>query len=115
MLNSLNGPVHIGSRKKNVVPDNSDESHKREDSTSVKVDGVEYYVVPCPNQLKITDSVTGSNVFCSTPLDNEISLSIEDRRFLEVKEKQIHKNSTPHWGMPLPFLQADTALPNNRP
>jgi hypothetical protein len=82
MLNSLNGPVHIGSRKKNVVPDNSDESHKREDSTSVKVDGVEYYVVPCPNQLKITDSVTGSDVFCSTPLDNEISLSIEDRRFL---------------------------------
>ena len=114
-LNFLNGSVHIGSRKTSVVPDNSDEAHKREDSTSVKVDGVEYYVVPCPNQLEITDNVTGSNVFCSTPLDNETSLSIEDRRFLEVMEKRIHKNSTGHWEMPLPFRQADTVLPNNRP
>ncbi|CAB3987192.1 Hypothetical predicted protein [Paramuricea clavata] len=89
--------------------------HKREDLTSVKVDGLEYYVVPCPNQLEITDSVTGSNVFCSTPLDNETSLSIEDRRFLEVMEKQIHKNSTGHWEMPLPFCQGDTVLPNNHP
>lgn len=113
-LNYLNGPVHIEARRTSTTSSSSNEAHVAAAPTSTKVDGVEYYVVPCPNQMKITDSVTGSNVFCSTPLDNEVSLSIEDRKFIEMMEKQIRKNSTGHWEMPLPFRQTDTALPNNR-
>ena len=104
-------PIHVEARQTSVTSDVSDEV---EVSTSVEVDGVKYYVVPCPNWMKVTDSVTNSNIFCSTPHDDEISLSIEDRNFLEIMEKEIHKNSTGHWEMPLPFRQTNTVLPNNR-
>jgi hypothetical protein len=110
-LNFLNGPVHVEARKTGVIPDGTDEA---EVSISGEVDGLKYYVVPCPNTLEITDGIIGRNIFRSSPLDNEVSLSIEDRKFLEIMEKKIHRNGTGHWEMPLPFRQTDTVLPNNR-
>ena len=53
-------------------------------------------------------------MFRSTAADNEVSLSTEDQKFLQTMEKEIHKNTSGHWEMPLPFRERNVMLPNNR-
>ena len=53
-------------------------------------------------------------MFRSTAVDNEVSLSTEDRKFLQTMEKEIHKNRSVHWEMPLPFREGNVMLPNDR-
>ena len=113
-LNLLDRPVHIETRRTCVAPAGITETQKPDPSTLWKADAVEYCVTPCPNRVEIVDRVTGGDLFRSAPDDNEVSLSIEDRRFLQVMEEQTHKNSSGHWEMPLPFREANTVLPNNR-
>ena len=55
-----------------------------------------------------------ADLFRTTPDDNTVSLSQEDRRFLEIMEAMIHKNQRGNWEMPLPFRSLNTAMPNNR-
>ena len=114
-LNFQNQPVHIETRRTSVAFDGSDETCKRKILNSTKANSVDYCMVPCPNQVEITGGgVTGCELFRSTAADNEVSLSIEDQRFLQVMEKQVHKNVSGHWEMPLPFREETTQLPNNR-
>ena len=53
-------------------------------------------------------------VFKTTRHDNEPSLSLEDRTFLEIMDKGIHKNASGNWEMPLPFHDEHQSMPNNR-
>ena len=53
-------------------------------------------------------------VFRTTPHENEVSLSQEDRRFLDIMKRAAHKNELGNWEMPLPFRSSDITMPNNR-
>lgn len=53
-------------------------------------------------------------VFKTTRHDNEPSLSLEDRTFLEIMDKGIRKNASGNWEMPLPFRDEHQSMPNNR-
>ena len=43
------------------------------------------------------------------------TLSVEDRRFLEIMENGIHKGEGGHYEMPLPLKSPHIKMPNNRP
>lgn len=45
---------------------------------------------------------------------NKVGLSIEDKQFIQVMGKSIHKNADGDWVAPLPFLEDCPSLPNNR-
>ena len=68
----------------------------------------EYEILTCPNTMNFLQSFTESSdakntaedVYRVTQNDNDVGLSIEDRRFME---KGIHKNKLGNWEMPLPF------------
>lgn len=53
-------------------------------------------------------------VFLRTPNDNERSLSEDDREFIQIMDKSMHKDKGGHWKAPLPFKQPRHRLPNNR-
>lgn len=49
------------------------------------------------------------------PHNSNVSLSAEDRQFLEDVENTIHKNCHSNWEIPLPFKSGKANWPNNRP
>ena len=55
-----------------------------------------------------------NNVFNKTKEDEKMSLSIEDRLFLDVMDSTFYKNSGGNWTAPLPFRPGRPRLPNNR-
>ena len=79
-----------------------------------------YEFVPCPNQSRVKESSTErdqgaeSDIFRNTQEDDDVSLSCEDWRFLEIMEANIHRNDDGNWEMPLPFRLKDVKMPNNR-
>ena len=87
---------------------------------SLIVEPLCYELVPCPNQLRVKESFTErdqrteGDVFRTTREDNDVSLSCEDRKFLEIMGANIHKNDHGKWEMPLPFRHKDVRMPNNR-
>ncbi|XP_048580423.1 uncharacterized protein LOC116604791 [Nematostella vectensis] len=108
------GPAHVLARRTTLSPEVPIAEPERETAT-------DYELVPCPNQLKLTDGLLGRNalpkeeeVFATTKDDNVTSLSIDDQRFLEIMEKGIHKNNSGNWEMPLPFRDSNPEMPNNR-
>lgn len=46
--------------------------------------------------------------------DNKVGLSIEDKQFIQVMEKSLHKDADGNWVAPLPFREDRPPLPNNR-
>ena len=107
-LDFANGPAHVLTRRTTL----SDDREKLQETGDES-----YELVPCPNQLKVTDTLlerTPDSIFETTRSDNEPSLSREDRRFLEIMEKGIHKNESGNWEMPLPFRNEHQVMPNNR-
>ena len=56
----------------------------------------------------------GNNVFQKTKRDDRPGLSIEDKRFLELINKEFSRDSSGHWTAPLPFRPKRPELPNNR-
>ena len=56
----------------------------------------------------------GSEVFERSKDDNKQGTSIEDRKFLEIMDKEFEKQSTGNWVAPLPFRSPRPRLPNNR-
>ncbi|KAK3098135.1 hypothetical protein FSP39_016503 [Pinctada imbricata] len=56
----------------------------------------------------------GDNVFQRSKDDNKIGLSIEDRKFLQLMDKEFTKDSNGHWIAPLPFRTPKPNMPNNR-
>ena len=111
-LHRLDGRIHIQAHRTTVKVGGlfGDERQK----AATRIDGEENNVIPCPNQLKITDSLDVRDVFHTTPRDNEPSLSCDDRKFLKIMENGIHKNASGNWEMPLPFRHENTTMPNNR-
>ena len=77
-------------------------------------------LVACPNRFKLRESLTKQeerlkdNIFHTCREDNEMSLSCEDHKFLDMMEIGIHKNQTGHWEMLLPFRETEVKMPNNR-
>ncbi|KAL6483895.1 hypothetical protein MHYP_G00087670 [Metynnis hypsauchen] len=63
--------------------------------------------------LKLTDNL-GLNVFQRNPDDDKTALSIEDKIFLEIMEREVYMDDDNHWVAPLPFRMPRPLLPNNR-
>ena len=80
----------------------------------------DYQFLPCPNQFKIKESFLRrrkdkkDDLFIISQEDNDVSLSCEDCKFLDIMETSVHKNGQGNREMPLPFCRKDPHLPNNR-
>ena len=113
-LDLVGGPAHVLVRRTSLLSACFTSSKRR------MVEPQRYELVPCPNQLRVKESFskqdqgTESDIFRVTREDNDVSLSCEDRRFLEIMEANIHKNDYGNWEMPLPFRHKEVEMPNNR-
>lgn len=91
-LDLVGGPTHVLVRRTNLL------SASPTNSRSRMVEPQCYELIPCPNQLRVKESFserdqgTESDIFRTTREDNDVSLSCEDRRFLEIVEANIHRN-----------------------
>ena len=91
-LDLAGGPAHVLVRRASLLPVSPINAKRR------MVEPQCYEFVPCPNQLQVKDSFTErdrgteSDVFRTTREDNDVSLSCEDRRFLEIMEANVHRN-----------------------
>ncbi|XP_060083636.1 uncharacterized protein LOC132562879 [Ylistrum balloti] len=96
-------------------PDSSDVSVLK---TRILEDGRPTLFPPCENQFKVKgvyeESNIGRDVFQQTQNDNKVGLSLEDRAFLELMDKEFTKDSQGKWIAPLPFREPRPRLPNNR-
>ena len=114
----VGGPVHISAHRTAVeysdkhldLPWSSQATHRSPKQQEV---------TPCPNQFNIKEKYAGKReigavLFQTTPDDNMMSMSQEDKRFLEIMEMEIHKNKRGNWEMPLPLRSSNTVMPNNR-
>lgn len=121
-LDRVGGPVHVSAHRTAVnIPErnwphldqeNRDPTVNRESSPC-------YTITPCPNYFVIKEEYAAGkqiapDVYRTTPHDNEVSLSQEDHKFLEIMSRTAHKNSQGKWEMPLPFRKSDVVIPNNR-
>lgn len=97
--------------------------------TYLSTDGRATVFSPCPNKLKVSESLKdsgdpkwlstfeskdglASNIFERTK--DTVGLSIEDREFIALIEKELHTDEDGHWCSPLPFRSPRKCLPNNR-
>ena len=109
-LDLAGGPTHALVRRTSLSPASPINSKRR------MVERQCYELVPCPNQLRVKESFTERNqgterdVFRTTREDNDISLSCEDRRFLEIMEANIHRNDHKDVKMPNNWSQAVNRL-----
>ncbi|KAK3545643.1 hypothetical protein QTP70_008781 [Hemibagrus guttatus] len=90
---------------------------------------------PCPNKLSIKekfdikplpevslacddfifdDYIIGDTIFKRSKDDNKVGLSIEDRRFLDIMDREMFMDESNSWVAPLPFRTPRQRLPNNR-
>ena len=80
----------------------------------------DYRFLPCPNQFRVKEGFLRQrkditdDLFVTSQEDNDVSLSCEDRKFLDIMETSVHKNGQGNWEIPLPFRRKDPHLPNNR-
>lgn len=115
-----------------------DGAHKPSPScyhTNILESGRPSILLPCPNRFHIKEktldgkvndqrkeiSVNGSfddglgaNVFAISKDDNKPGLSVEDRTFASLMDREMVKNDAGNWEAPLPFRNPMTALPDNR-
>lgn len=86
--------------------------------TRVLDDGRPTIFPPCDNKFIIKDfheeSDIGANVLQQTKDDNKLGLSLEDKTFLELMDKEFVKDQQGNWSAPLSFRQPRHSLPNNR-
>ena len=115
-LDLASGPAHAFARRTNLLLAN--QIATLEHRPNQQVTGI-YELVPCPNSFKTMETLTQreeylkENVFYTRQDDYEISLSCEDRKFLEIMESSVHKNESGNLEMPLPFRQKNVKMPNN--
>ncbi|XP_034547118.1 uncharacterized protein LOC117818374 isoform X1 [Notolabrus celidotus] len=60
-----------------------------------------------------TDSL-GQDVFQSTAHDEKLGMSVEDKLFLDLMDKEVYMDDANCWVAPLPFRPNRSRLPNNR-
>ena len=71
----------------------------------------EFQIIRCPNKLDLRESYDErskttsdkENMYHATSRDNDVGLSVEDRRFMDIMENGIHKNTQGNREMPLLF------------
>ena len=56
----------------------------------------------------------GSSVFQTTNSDDQLGLSVEDRMFLSMMDREVHRGDNGHWISPFPFKRPRRRLPDNR-
>ena len=124
-LDRVGGPVHISARSTVIqLPPPTlviEPRVQHEEGAHANLESHPgFQTVTCPNYFEVKDEIkehsekTKSDVYRTTPEDNEIGLSWEDRQFLHIMEKEIHKNESGNWEMPLPFRSPNMTMPNNR-
>ncbi|XP_062590301.1 uncharacterized protein LOC134251896 [Saccostrea cucullata] len=87
--------------------------------THVLDNGRSTLLEPCDSKLLISQekhqhgvgSCTG--IFCTTVNDETPGMSTEDRQFLEIMDREFHRDSYGKWTAPLPFQHDRPVLPNN--
>ncbi len=65
---------------------------------------------PCTNSFFVKDPV-----FTVTADDEKPDLSIEDREFINIMDREMFMNEEGNWTAPLPFKENRRTLPDNRP
>ena len=131
-LDFKDGPIHVQAKRTGVVTDRDEGVTSNDDlisfdpTTHVARTGVnkgaEYEIATCPNTMNFFESFTESidatntaeDVYRVTQNDNDVGLSIEDRRCMEIMEKGIHKDKLGNWEMPSSFRSQNVSIPNNR-
>ena len=80
------------------------------------VDGRSSIFTPCVNKFEVRTSTVeiGKTVFERTSCDDKIGMSVEDREFLDIMDKEMYKGVEGNWVAPLPFRSPRPKLPNNR-
>ncbi|KAL6465183.1 hypothetical protein MHYP_G00253160 [Metynnis hypsauchen] len=63
---------------------------------------------------KVDPDKLGDTVFKGNPDDDKPALSVEDKIFLSIMEKEMYMNDENHWVAPLPFRSSRPILPNNK-
>lgn len=96
--------------------------------TSVRRDGRPSLFEPCSKGIsvkrldtnkppdkdqRVASSYSGDNLFRKEDDDNEVGLSVEDRHFLEIMDKEMVRGGDGNWTAPLPF-RPHAPLPNNK-
>lgn len=125
-LDRIGGPIHISTHRTTVYDQNthltdteySKNPKKAKPQAITAREFVRHDFTPCPNKFVIKE-MYGENgspydVYHTTSHDDEVALSVDDRRFIEIMEKEIRKNKHGNWEMPLPFRSQNATLPNNR-
>ncbi|MES9882937.1 MAG: hypothetical protein ABW185_18875 [Sedimenticola sp.] len=89
---------------------------------------------PCPNSFEVIedntkgrhhydshnhkctdiDSHIGASLFEKTRHDDKPGMSVDDNEFIEIMDREFHKNEAGNWEAPLPFRADRPRLPNNR-
>ena len=69
---------------------------------------------PCSNVFNKDQMFTYDYVFTTDVRDDVPSLSVEDREFLSIMDKEFVLDSDSRWSAPLPFRASRPRLPNNR-
>ena len=111
-LDIVEGPAHVLAYHTSLLSANNGEPWEK------YMEPEHYELVPRPNQLRIKESFSErredpeNDIFCTTQEDNEVSLSCEDQKFIEIMETGINKNNSGNWEMPLPFRHKNTKRPN---
>ncbi|XP_069103769.1 uncharacterized protein [Argopecten irradians] len=86
--------------------------------TRILGDGRPTLFDPCDNQFNVKgiceEPIIGQGVFKRTHDDNKVGLSVEDRAFLDLMDKEFVRDTCGKWTAPLPFREPRPRLPNNR-
>lgn len=104
--------------------------------THVLQNGRASYLCPCPNTFQVKESrrlnfqqnstalqkqrenkntdQLGESVFEKTKDDDKPALSVEDKIFIDIMEKEVFQNKANSWVAPLPFRSPRLQLPSNR-
>ena len=111
----MGGPFHISARRTTL---STPEPPTRADNLP---GGRGLAVSPCPNHFQVkedfgahTRKALEVDVYNTTKHNDEVDLSWEDTKFLDIMEQNIHKNEKGNWVMLLPFRSPAASMPNNR-
>ncbi len=124
-LDRVGGAIHVSARRTAIEPQPvtlaplvPEHSKARAITTRESIPEVE--ASACQNYFKVHGKLqsnpeeTKNDIYRTTPEDEEVGMSWEDRRFIKIMEEGIRKNSSGNWEMPLPFRSRNVMMPNNR-
>ncbi|XP_069129320.1 uncharacterized protein [Argopecten irradians] len=82
--------------------------------TFVLKDGRHSMFPPCENQFELKENRGCDDVFKTTKHDNKVGLSVDDKLFMDIMDRDVTKDHNGNWVAPLPFHATRPKLPNNR-